>query len=246
MIKKLQSIGLSKYESECYLALIQNGPLTGKEISNKTTLPRTSVYPNLESLEIKGFILSIQQSPKIYKAKEPQIAISNYTKSKIESIKKLSSITISNLNKINSNIQTEEFPVELFLGKQQSYPITKKISEQTKKELLIIGSGERITISSAFDDWINLVKKNITLKIILPQTEDNKELLKKLKKKGVQIRNYNLQNLSFIISDNKITHFAIKSDKIASKRLSIKINNPDFTKAQKTFFNSIWDRAKDI
>ena len=246
MIEELQSLGLSKYESECYVALIQNGPLTGKEISNKTTLPRTSVYPNLESLETKGFIFGIQQSPKIYKAKEPELAISNYTKSKIESMKELSSKTISNLSKINTDKPIDALPVELFLGKQQSYPVTKKISEQTKKEFLTIGAGDRMTISNAFDDWVSLAKKGIKVKLIFPLTEDNQELLKNLKKKGVQIKNYNLQNLSFVISDDKVTHFAIKSDKIAQKRLSIKINHPDFTKAQKTFFNSIWKKAKEI
>lgn len=246
MQKELQLLGLSKYESECYIALIENGPLTGKEISNKTTLPRTSVYPNLESLETKGFIFSIQQSPKIYKAKEPKVAIENYAKSKIESIKELSNVTISSLNKINTPTPSEELPVELFLGKQQSYPITKKISEQTKKEFLVIGTGKRITISNAFDDWANLVKKGVKVKLIFPLTEDNRELLKKLKKKGIQIKNYNLQNLSFVISDNKITHFAIKSEKIAQKRLSIKIAHPDFAKAQKTFFEMIWKKAKEI
>lgn len=246
MQKELQSLGLSKYESECYITLLENGPITGKEISNKTSLPRTSVYPNLESLETKGFIFSIQQSPRIYKAKEPEIAILNYTKLKIEALKEISETTISRLKQIIPNKKIEELPIEIFLGKRQSYPITKNISDNTKKELLIIGSGERMTISNAFDDWASISKKGVKIKLIFPLTDDNEELLKKLKKKGIQIKNYNLQNLSFIISDDKITHFAIKSDKIASKRISIKIDNADFTKAQKTFFKTIWDKAEEI
>lgn len=246
MIKELQSIGLSKYESECYFALLENGALTGKEISNKTTLPRTSVYPNLESLETKGFIFSLRQSPKIYKAKDPQIAINNYTKSKIETLKEISQTTISNLNKINKNKESRELPVELFLGKHQSYPVTKKIIYETKKELLIIGSGEKTTISNAFDEWKSLSKKGIKVKMIFPITEDNKILLTKLKNTGIQIKNYNLQNLSFIISDNKTTHLAIKSEKIPSKRITIKIENKDFARSQKEFFNSIWKKARDF
>lgn len=246
MIKELREIGLSKYESECYIALIKNGPLTGKEIANRTTLPRTSVYPNLESLETKGLIFSIQQSPKIYKAKKPEIAISDYTKSKVNSIKNSSENAISKLNKINSYQQIDDLPIEVFLGKRQSYPVTKEISAQTKKELLAIGSGERITISNSFSDWVNLAKKGVKVKLIFPLTEDNQEFLKKLKKKGIQIRNYNLQNLAFVISDNKITHFAIKSEKIEKERISIKINHPDFTQAQKQFFETIWKKAKEI
>ena len=47
----LRKLGLSPYESKCYMALVSHGNLGGKEIAKLSSVPPTSVYKNLESLK---------------------------------------------------------------------------------------------------------------------------------------------------------------------------------------------------
>ena len=81
MIEKLRKLGLSPYESKCYLALVKQGNLLGKEIAEKSGVPPTSVYRNLETLQKRGLVQIVQKEPFVYQAVEPEIALPAYVKS---------------------------------------------------------------------------------------------------------------------------------------------------------------------
>ena len=70
-IKNLQKLGLSDYESKCYLTLIKYGNLLGKELAKKSGVPPTSIYRNLDSLRHKGFVQIIQKKPLAFQTVEP-------------------------------------------------------------------------------------------------------------------------------------------------------------------------------
>jgi HTH-type transcriptional regulator, sugar sensing transcriptional regulator len=69
----LEEIGLSEKEAKIYLALLQVDSSTIHDISEKTGVNRTTVYPVLESLEKKGLVSEIQVGKKIeYQAAPPE------------------------------------------------------------------------------------------------------------------------------------------------------------------------------
>jgi len=53
---ELEELGLLPAEAQVYLALIRNGPLAASAIANLTQIPRSSVYPTVNSLINKGLI----------------------------------------------------------------------------------------------------------------------------------------------------------------------------------------------
>lgn len=53
---ELEELGLQPAEAQVYLALIRNGSLAASAIANLTEIPRSSVYPTLNSLLDKGLI----------------------------------------------------------------------------------------------------------------------------------------------------------------------------------------------
>ncbi len=67
LIKTLQNLGLSLYESKAYLALISLGVGSAELIAESAHIPRTSAYKILESLERKGFVTSSGGRPRMYK-----------------------------------------------------------------------------------------------------------------------------------------------------------------------------------
>jgi len=71
-IKILQEIGLTKNESEVYLALLILGPTTVLKVSKRTDLLRPSIYPIINSLKKKGLVKEVLTGfKKKYEAEDP-------------------------------------------------------------------------------------------------------------------------------------------------------------------------------
>ena len=70
MVDSLQKLGLSLYESRAFLALVALGVGTADTIAQTAKIPRTSAYKVLESLERKGFAVSTEGRPRVFKPEE--------------------------------------------------------------------------------------------------------------------------------------------------------------------------------
>lgn len=68
---KLESLGLSAYESKAYIALVAHGYGNAELIAKTARIPRTSAYSVLKSLEAKGFAIATSGRPVIYKPEPP-------------------------------------------------------------------------------------------------------------------------------------------------------------------------------
>ncbi len=72
IVKSLEKLGLSQYEIKAFLALIMIGVGPAEIIAKNAKIPRTSAYKVLDSLEQKGFIISSEGRPKMYKPENLQ------------------------------------------------------------------------------------------------------------------------------------------------------------------------------
>jgi len=71
--KYLEEIGLSEKEAKIYLALLKFDSANIQEITNKSKINRTTVYPVLETLTKKGLVSEIQvQGKTSYEAAPPE------------------------------------------------------------------------------------------------------------------------------------------------------------------------------
>jgi len=72
----LRDLGLSKYESRTYRALLDQGSATAKELSSSSEVPMGRIYDVLNGLEGNGLVRSQAASrPKRYVAVEPDTAL---------------------------------------------------------------------------------------------------------------------------------------------------------------------------
>lgn len=74
----LHEMGLSEYEASAYLALLQTGKATAKEVATAGDIPQSRVYDVLEKLERKGFVISQPGRPKKFGTVEPERAIRQF------------------------------------------------------------------------------------------------------------------------------------------------------------------------
>jgi sugar-specific transcriptional regulator TrmB len=243
----LERIGLSPYEAKCYIALLRHGSQKGKDLADLAGVPRTSVYPNLKSLEAKGFVTMMQKDPKIYQAKDPEIAINAYSESQSKILSEKAKDAIAEAKAVNKLVleQTEE-NVELLSGTGQSYKAAKLLEANTKKELLIIGSGSRAGSLGAVHGWIDAAKRGVGVKIIFESVKEIPEVIAQLKKHSIPVREKRFTNMALIVSDRKITHYAIKSEKLREGRIVMRVEHKDFSEAQAEFFNKLWKTARRV
>lgn len=68
----LGSIGLSQYESKCFLASLELGPSTINQIGITAGVPRTKVYGAVKKLVERGLIEQSEENPKVYIARSPK------------------------------------------------------------------------------------------------------------------------------------------------------------------------------
>ncbi len=71
-LNALASIGLSQYESKCFLASLQSGPATINQIGLTASVPRTKVYGAVRKLVERGLLEQAEDDPKIFVAKSPK------------------------------------------------------------------------------------------------------------------------------------------------------------------------------
>jgi sugar-specific transcriptional regulator TrmB len=144
---KLESLGLSAYESKAYIALVAHGYGNAELIAKTARIPRTSAYSVLKSLETKGFAIATSGRPVIYRP-EPPTKIYERVRSELEE-------TFQKLELIHEILRERGEPqlVYTITGKDK---VTEKIGE-----LLDKSTGNFIISTPALSEVREKLGKNI-------------------------------------------------------------------------------------
>jgi len=81
-MEPLRNLGLTKYESAVYSDLIKNGKSEAKDISRRSKIPPTAVYPFLKSLIEKELIQQVKGEISLFEAPPPESALKVFIKGK--------------------------------------------------------------------------------------------------------------------------------------------------------------------
>ena len=84
----LKELGLSNYETEAYLKVVELGIAEASVICNETKIPFGRVYQELNSLVAKGLIEVQNTRPKRYMARKPRLAFKTLLQQKRENMEK--------------------------------------------------------------------------------------------------------------------------------------------------------------
>ena len=66
IIAEIQKLGFSQYESKAYIALLQQSPVTGYELSKRCGVPRSMIYEVINKLSERGAIYALPSEPVKY------------------------------------------------------------------------------------------------------------------------------------------------------------------------------------
>jgi len=242
----LIDIGLSKYEARCYLTLVTEGALQGMQVAARSGVPATSVYRVLESLRDKGLIKLVRKNPLTYQAPSPEVVLQNYCDTKKLALQSSVEFTIKELKSLQKVKPKEQKEVlTLFEGKYEAYNEGLRLVSMAKKEIFVIGRGEKPGIFKYGQLLPKAKKRGVDCRFITTSYEENKEVYDELKKQGVAIRKLDI-NLTLLVLDGKKSVIIIKTPQLEKDRIALFFNDEDYSKANREYYLSLWKKAKPI
>jgi len=242
LIKGLEKFGLSEKESKTYLACLELGESSAKDISLKSKLPRTLTYDLLEKLIQTGLISYINKNNKKYFLAANPKELINILNEKKETITNL----LPELNLLNKSTINLKPQVEVFEGKEGMKTVMNDILKTKIKEFHAYGSSRSsLDIIPAFmEEWHKKrIKQKISMNVIYNNTVETKKKLKRkksLKLTNIKIMNINLESPSATV---------IYGDKIAlqywtKEPYTVVIKNKEMASNQKNYFKEMWKIAE--
>ncbi len=194
----LRRAGLTTYESEAYVALLQKRELTAEEIAKTSSIPITRVYGTLEQLMQKGFARIVESRPKKFHAISPDEAKREYLR-QIRRNFETNFLTIEDTMR-HLQRQVEPIYVESHLqvkAEELVEPLENlRVMERSTSDYIQTAS-KQILISTALFSWVPKVRtqlrealtRGVNVRILMQLAESqSRRHLDDLRRLGAQIR----------------------------------------------------------
>jgi HTH-type transcriptional regulator, sugar sensing transcriptional regulator len=257
LIDKLQKLGLSKRESEIYLALLKRKEFTAPEIGKITSVSRNKSYEILQSLVKKRVCTEkYKNAVKVFSSIKPDIALQNIISTYEEELDEKKRLKeefneeLTELYAANENMSDSLDYIEILTDLGQIRNRWLELQEGAKSEILGFNKPPfAVSLAKNVSHQKKVSKKKVkekgiyefsevssesTLKNFLAVTEMYLDI-------GEDVKVIDKLPMKIMIIDEKITMLAL-NDPVSMKPsiTTIIINHPDYAKAQKKVFESYW------
>lgn len=248
-IKKeiFQYLNLSKRAQIIYLEILEKGMVTATYLSQKLSLPRSTAYLELGSLQGLGLISMIGSHKKRKFVIESPKRILEIINNKEEEAQRISGLAQVFIEDITEKMRQSSWivpTINFFQGKKGVQRAIRLTTQAMSREVLgIIPSSDLYEILG--ENFLkkyteDRIRKKIKIKNIWPKNQVP-EILKKHKE---QLRNLRFSK-SLLTMSSAIITFDNKVIIITSKKelLSVVITSRDLAQAIKILFNVMWDNS---
>jgi HTH-type transcriptional regulator, sugar sensing transcriptional regulator len=236
----LRGLGLSAYEIEAYLALLESGQLTAMEISREAKVPYSKIYEVLNTLKEKCWIKSSETRPFKYYPIPPMEAIA-FTKRRLEDRYQGWEQTVADtLQPIYEERSLIERPDIIILHGQQAV-ITKldEIVRKANKEIMIAAPVFAKAIITSAELFLSGLKKTVPVKLMAAGKEPEWRSLKLIS----CISELRVRDKMFgggVIADGKEAMLFLGEDRPS---LVIWSNHAGLVGFAREYFQFLWDSS---
>ncbi|MEM3616415.1 MAG: helix-turn-helix domain-containing protein [Candidatus Bathyarchaeia archaeon] len=134
----LRKVGLTNYEADAYILLLEKGTLTAKQISYGAQIPYSKVYQVLNNLEQKGWIESAKKRPSKYFPKSPETALKTARAAFENEWLQIEKTITDELLPIYGKLKTKEkYDVWILRGALNIISKFKEMTKKCRQEMLI-------------------------------------------------------------------------------------------------------------
>jgi len=263
LIEKLQKIGLSKRESEIYIALLTKKEFTAPEIGKITSVSRNKSYEVLQSLVKKNLCTEkYKNGTKFFSGIKPDIALQNIIsvyEDELNEKKELTSRFSDELMQLHAANEMVSDPLDYIEILTDLGQIRKRwIELQENATYEILGFNKppfAVSLEQNVSNQEKAQERKVKEKGIYEFSEVVSEsslnhftkVVETYDKIGEEVRVIESLPMKMIIIDEKITMLAL-NDPVSMKPTitTVIIEHPDYSRAQKIIFESYWFQALTI
>jgi sugar-specific transcriptional regulator TrmB len=236
----LEEFGLSKYESQAYVALISRGTIAASELAYYSEIPRTKIYPTLLKLENKKLAIISKSKPIMCTAIAPEDAFDDIIHEQINKVNAMNSL-VSNLKK------TSEESRKTRGSEEKRYFHISANNVLAQLQTMIEGSKSSIKIMT--DQWgfgllaeckeqlVSVLRRNLDVKILVSPSQICSEAYRKIPD-GVEIRTSEISQNCIIFDETELLMINNENGKgaIFSSTEILGIN-------QERIFSNVWKNS---
>ena len=236
----LEEFGLSKYESQAYVALISRGTIAASELAYYSEIPRTKIYPTLLKLENKKLAIISKSKPIMCTAIAPEDAFDDIIHEQINKVNAMNSL-VSNLKKTSEESRKSRG------SEEKRYFHISANNVLTQLQTMIEGSKSSIKIMT--DQWgfgllaeckeqlISVLRRNLDVKVLVSPSQICSEAYRKIPD-GVEIRTSEISQNCIIFDETELLMINNENGKgaIFSSTEILGIN-------QERIFSNVWKNS---
>ncbi len=242
----LKEFGLTDYETRAFIALINHGTSSAKELSDRTKIPYSRIYDVLVNLESSGWVKVISGRPMKYKAERPA-SVAKLAKKQIED--KYSRIEVALIEKLEplygQEEQVESTPIWILNGNIQQ-KVVDMIRAATESVTIFLKNPNESFLEEIFEHLLSLNEKKVDISVILNEANlriKNKNIWRKLTSIAkVQVVKKNVMFDSILFDDAEMTIFLTTFFKLDVKdeNMVFLITEPRLIHHTKAYFKMMW------
>jgi len=257
IISVLRKLGLNRYESKAYLALISSGVTTAGKLAEKSGIPRAKVYEVLRSLERQGFAVSTSTRPSKFKPvqlDEVTLKLQEKAKTdfeqKIEQISEIHEELEKNFKDVEKEIGGEEEMVWILRGRENIYNAIDHLVDESQKKV-VAATTEKGVVRKLFrhkEKLNNAAKRGVDVRLLAPITKSNAEIVRDAVEDFI-IQHGNSVSARFVLADDKKGVIILHGDEEGVSHhaeTGLLVSSPYFIRALGHYFEHKWGKTTPL
>lgn len=267
IIRNLEALGFTNYESKVFCVLFEGNLMTASEIAKKAEIARSSAYDILKAFTEKGICNEIQTSSVVkYEIIDPKVVQDKIEKEIHDSYVNKSTRLKDSFDKLTpifkaKELEGEKVDVELIKGfNKHRYAKFMKLWQDSTTELLLMNKLEGHVDSQTDDFSREFVKKGGVVRSIYEANYDFKikvegswqnitpdkmtDFVNEMQGDGGEVRLTDKIYQNMAIFDRKVVFISLVDPTISRyNRSDIIIKNQNFAESMAEFFEQSWSKA---
>lgn len=243
-LKALKQLGLTEYETQAYLALVDGGQMSASDVSMKSKVPFSRIYDVLGMLEEKQFIQVQKGRPKKIVAKAPSEVIRLIRLDWEDRLKKSSKVVVEELQPLfEKETKATTRDVWIIHGRAAILAKAMEMLEAAKEEVLL--SLPSFDLSAGDADTIieRVLEMKAGVRILTSSIPDS---LKELIPDKFEVRTRDRVFGVGLVVDQRDTLIMLAGGEKSDEFLGIYSSHNIFAAMSSSYFESLWKDSDPI
>jgi sugar-specific transcriptional regulator TrmB len=239
----LHELGLTEYETETYIALLQSGVLTASEVSEQSNVPYSKIYETLNALERKGWIEAQRGRPSKYFPKSPAEALAMTKLQFEEKLRNWEKTVATELQPLFEQREIREKPdIWILRGELSVLAKLQEMLDGARSEVMIAAPVFAKPFAGFFVNFLRSLRdKNV--RVLFMGAGDAKEWNVEELSLIAEVRTRDNMFGGGVICDGREALLMLGEDKPS---LVIWSNHIGLVKFARDYFQYLWDSSKKI